>query len=133
MDKAARPFVCASFAASYSKYSGLGDRRADFDRAVMAPFERALDANAPEVLVLASSPDDYAGWVLTQGTSLVYLYVKEAFRDRGVGRSLLDANLERCVFQTPAGIRLQQHKFGRALRLAPFLLLATRAEQREAA
>jgi len=131
MTREARAFVCSSFGGSFAKYSGLRDRR-DFDRLVIAPFERALAENAPELVVLAGSPDDYVGWVLTQGDVLVYLYVKEAFRDRGVGRSLLPDGLASAVFQTPAGMRLQRWKYGKVLRPAPYLLMARRAE-REAA
>ncbi len=132
LSRSSRPFVCSSFAGSFSKYSGLS-QRVDFDRHVMEPFERALDGSPPTILALAASPDDFVGWSLIVGDALVYLYVKQAFRGRGVGRLLLADGLERAVYQTPAGIRLQQHRYGRALRLAPFLLMAASVKQREAA
>jgi hypothetical protein len=125
LDAASRPFVCNTFASSYQRYSGLESRK-DFNRYVMAPFEAALDATPPTILALASSHDDLVGWALTAGNSLVYVYVKEAFRDHGVGRSLLDRGLTGAVFQTPAGIRLQQRNYGKALTPRPFMLLSER-------
>lgn len=125
LSRETRGFVCATFASSFKRYSGLSDRRA-FDGHVMAQFERALDANAPTILVLASSPDDFVGWSLVQGEALVYVYVKLAYRDRGIGRALLPDGLTAVVFQTPAGSRLQRSKWGHPLRSVPYLLHAER-------
>lgn len=88
----------------------------------MDPFELALERTAPVILALADSPDDFVGWALSVGTTLVYLYVKQAFRGRGVGRGLLPDGLERAVFQTPAGARLQRWRYGKPLRTAPYAL-----------
>lgn len=132
MTKDSRAFVCGTFAASYAKYSGIQDR-ACFDRAVMGPFDREIDVNPPLIVHLAASPDDFVAWSLIRDDALVYLYVKESYRDRGIGRSLLTRALRRAVFQTPAGLRLQTRAYGMALRFAPFLLHDVRVSKEVAA
>ncbi len=124
LDESTRPWVFSTFGTSYQKYSGLN--RKDYNRVVIGPFERALEDGDLTILALAAAPDDFVAWSLTLGANLVYLYVKEVFRNRGIGRSLLAPGLTGVVYQTPAGIWLQQHKYGKALRLQPFALLAER-------
>jgi GNAT superfamily N-acetyltransferase len=128
LTRATRSFACGTFAASYRRYSGLTSRLA-FDGHVMAPFEAALledNGEGLRVLALAGSPDDFVGWSLVRGDTLVYVYVKLAYRGRDIGTSLLEHGLMSVVFQTPAGAALQRAKFGHALHPAPFALHALR-------
>lgn len=124
LDRDARGFVFATLAASYRKPSSItnGD---SYRAAVIAPVERALKDERIHValLVLDGSPDDFVGWCATTEDALVFIYVKQAYRRRGFAMALLPKTLSRVVYQTPAGAHLQRARYGKPLRVAPYLLM----------
>lgn len=124
LDRDARGFIFATLAQSYGKHAGISNQ-SSFRAAVIAPVERAMADGRLDVslLVLDGSPDDYVGWSATCGDALVYVYVKQAYRRRGFGRELLRDGLARAVYQTPAGVALERARYGRPLRVAPYLLM----------
>lgn len=51
----------------------------------------ALPNTVVTVLASSTEPDVIVGWVMTNGQTVHYLYVKDAFRQMGLARSLLAA------------------------------------------
>ena len=78
-----------------------------------------LDPNL-EVLVACwtARPDEIFGWCIKQDANLIYVYVKEKYRGRGVARALVMKLFDSqpyIKYSTSAGIGLVRHLFDEEL------------------
>lgn len=123
LPRGARAFVFTSFASGYSPHAG-SESAEGFKVACIDPLERliALGFVGVHVAHLAGVPDELVGWSAVMGDALVYVYVKQLFRKRGIASALVPDGLERVVFRTPNGEKFERARFGHLLQPAPYLL-----------